>query len=78
MFGDLYIHYGKLISGEIKKGDQADLKIDLVKRQNIRANHSATHLLHESLRRTHGKVLVQIRLQKYGLNLRKSAVLRNF
>ena len=59
MFGDFYIHYGKLISGEIKKGDQADLKIDSVKRQNIRANHSATHLLHESLRRTLGKHVAQ-------------------
>ena len=59
MFGDLYIHYGKLISGEIKKGDQADLKIDSTKRQNIRANHSATHLLHESLRRTLGKHVAQ-------------------
>ena len=59
MFGDFYIHYGKLISGEIKKGDQADLKIDSVKRKNIRAYHSATHLLHESLRRTLGKHVVQ-------------------
>jgi alanyl-tRNA synthetase len=59
MFGDLYIHYGKLISGEIKKGDQVDLKIDSVKRQNIRGNHSATHLLHESLRRTLGKHVSQ-------------------
>lgn len=59
MFGDLYIHYGKLISGEIKKGDQADLKIDSIKRQNIKAYHSATHLLHESLRRTLGKHVAQ-------------------
>jgi alanyl-tRNA synthetase len=59
MFGDFYIHYGKLISGDIKKGDQADLKIDLIKRQNIRAYHSATHLLHESLRRTLGKHVSQ-------------------
>jgi len=59
MFGDFYIHYGKLISGEIKKGDQADLKIDSIKRQNIRAYHSATHLLHESLRRTLGKHVSQ-------------------
>ena len=59
MFGDFYIHYGKLISGEIKKGDQADLKIDSIKRQNIRAYHSATHLLHESLRRTLGKHVAQ-------------------
>jgi alanyl-tRNA synthetase len=59
MFGDFYIHYGKLISGAIKKGDQADLKIDSIKRQNIRAYHSATHLLHESLRRTLGKHVAQ-------------------
>lgn len=59
MFGDFYIHYGKLISGEIKKGDQADLKIDSIKRQNIKAYHSATHLLHESLRRTLGKHVAQ-------------------
>jgi alanyl-tRNA synthetase len=59
MFGDFYIHFGKLISGEIKKGDSVNLKIDSIKRQNIRAYHSATHLLHESLRRTLGKHVVQ-------------------
>ncbi|MFN5132710.1 MAG: alanine--tRNA ligase-related protein, partial [Candidatus Fonsibacter sp.] len=59
MFGDFYIHFGKLISGEIKKGDNVNLKIDSIKRQNIRAYHSATHLLHESLRRTLGKHVVQ-------------------
>jgi alanyl-tRNA synthetase len=59
MFGDFYIHFGKLISGEIKKGDNVNLKIDSLKRQNIRAYHSATHLLHESLRRTLGKHVVQ-------------------
>jgi len=59
MFGDFYIHYGKIISGEVKKGDQADLKIDIIKRQNIRAYHSATHLLHEALRRTLGNHVAQ-------------------
>ena len=59
MFGDFYIHYGKVVSGEVKKGDQADLKIDIVKRQNIRAYHSATHLLHEALRRTLGSHVAQ-------------------
>jgi alanyl-tRNA synthetase len=59
MFGDFYIHYGKIISGEVKKGDQADLKIDIIKRQNIRAYHSATHLLHEALRKTLGNHVTQ-------------------
>ena len=59
IFGDFYIHYGKIISGEIKKGDHVNLKIDSLKRKNIRAYHSATHLLHESLRRTLGKHVVQ-------------------
>ena len=59
MFGDFYIHYGKVVSGEVKKGDQADLKIDIAKRQNIRAYHSATHLLHEALRRTLGNHVAQ-------------------
>ena len=59
MFGDFYIHYGKILSGEVKKGDQAELKIDITKRQNIRAYHSATHLLHEALRRTLGNHVAQ-------------------
>ena len=59
MFGDFYIHYGKVVSGEVNKGDQADLKIDIAKRQNIRAYHSATHLLHEALRRTLGNHVAQ-------------------
>ena len=59
MFGDFYIHFGKLISGEIKKGDNVNLKIDSLKRQNIRAYHSATHLLHESLRRVLGTHVTQ-------------------
>jgi alanyl-tRNA synthetase len=59
MFGDFFIHYGKLVSGTIKKGDQVELKIDSVKRQSIKANHSATHLLHEALRRTLGKHVTQ-------------------
>ena len=57
--GDLYIHIGKLIKGSISKGDTLDLKIDSKRRTNIRAYHSATHLLHEALRRTLGKHVMQ-------------------
>ena len=57
--GDLHVHVGKLIKGSISKGDALDLKIDSKRRSNIRAYHSATHLLHEALRRTLGKHVIQ-------------------
>ena len=56
---DLYIHIGKLIKGSISKGDTLDLKINSERRSNIRAYHSATHLLHEALRRVLGKHVIQ-------------------
>ena len=56
---DLHIHIGKLIKGSISKGDTLDLKIDSKRRTNIRAYHSATHLLHEALRRILGKHVMQ-------------------
>jgi len=57
--GDLHIHIGKLIKGSISKGDTLDLKIDSERRSNIRAYHSATHLLNEALRRILGKHVTQ-------------------
>ena len=57
--GDLHIHIGKLIKGTISKGDTLDLKINSERRSNIRAYHSATHLLHEALRRILGKHVIQ-------------------
>ena len=57
--GDLFIHYGKVLSGTIKVNDNVDMKIDFVRRNNIRAYHSATHLLHESLRRVLGTHVMQ-------------------
>ena len=55
----LFVHYGKVKSGEIKIGDNVELKIDIERRDNIRAYHSATHLLHESLRRSLGTHVTQ-------------------
>ena len=57
--GDLYVHKGNVEKGSIKIGQSVNLEIDINKRNNSRANHSATHLLHESLRRILGKHVTQ-------------------
>ncbi len=56
---DLFVHYGKIEKGSISTGQSVNLEIDVLKRNNSKANHSATHLLHESLRRTLGKHVTQ-------------------
>jgi alanyl-tRNA synthetase len=57
--GDLFVHYGKVKSGSVKIKDNVEMKIDIERRNNIRAYHSATHLLHESLRRVLGSHVTQ-------------------
>ncbi len=57
--GDLFVHYGTIEKGSLSVGQNVNLEIDILKRNNSRANHSATHLLHESLRRTLGKHVTQ-------------------
>ena len=57
--GDLFVHYGKVIDGSVKVDDSVKMKIDVERRDNIRAYHSATHLLHESLRRVLGTHVIQ-------------------
>jgi alanyl-tRNA synthetase len=57
--GDVFAHIGEMLSGAAKVGTVADLRIDAVRRARIRANHSATHLLHAALRNRLGPHVTQ-------------------
>ena len=57
--GDLFVHYGKILNGSAKHNSNVEMKIDEDRRDNTRAYHSATHLLHESLRKVLGTHVTQ-------------------
>jgi len=57
--GDLFVHYGKVVNGSIKLQQNVEMKINVTRRNDTRAYHSATHLLHESLRRVLGTHVTQ-------------------
>jgi alanyl-tRNA synthetase len=57
--GRLHAHQATIRSGEIKEGDAVHLKVDVERRARIRANHSATHLLHAALRHRLGGHVTQ-------------------
>jgi alanyl-tRNA synthetase len=57
--GALFVHLGKVESGSFKVAEVVDLEVDHASRTAIRANHSATHLLHEALRQVLGPHVAQ-------------------
>ncbi|MFL6819107.1 MAG: alanine--tRNA ligase, partial [Bradyrhizobium sp.] len=57
--GDLFVHLGTVEQGILKPGTPLLLEVDHARRSSIRANHSATHLLHEALRQVLGDHIAQ-------------------
>ena len=57
--GDLFVHQGVVEQGTLKPGLALQLDVDHARRTAIRANHSATHLLHEALRQILGDHVAQ-------------------
>jgi alanyl-tRNA synthetase len=57
--GDLFVHLATVEEGTLKLGSALQLELDHGRRGAIRANHSATHLLHEALRQVLGDHVAQ-------------------
>ncbi len=59
IFGNYFLHFGKIISGKCKINDTTKASIDNERRNLIKYNHSSTHLLHAALRKTLGNHITQ-------------------
>lgn len=57
--GDVFLHFGVLIEGELGVDAKVWAEVDEVRRQAIKRHHSATHLLHKALRETLGEHVQQ-------------------
>ena len=57
--GQSHVHYGHVEIGTLKVGDNLDAIVDEERRQAIRLNHSATHLMHSALRTILGEHVAQ-------------------
>ena len=59
LLGTIHAHYGEVFGTALNVGDEVALNVDHQRRSQLQANHSATHLLHEALRRKLGGHVMQ-------------------
>ncbi|NRA31270.1 MAG: alanine--tRNA ligase [Parvularculaceae bacterium] len=54
-----HVHVAKLTKGTLKVGEEIDLTVDGARRDKVKSNHSATHLVHAALRNVLGEHVTQ-------------------